>query len=138
MFVNNVTQVRVEQIEEPKTLQQLRDEVRQMVASGQPKADIPLYRGQKQNGSPVEFLKKYYSRYLLFGEQHTLFLHDLRVIDTPLARALNTVCNGGGEPMPLGTKPDLTKALISGLFTDGEETEKRVKMAQRRQKKSFF
>lgn len=125
-----------------RSLQALRDEIRAMVEERRPQEGIPLYKGQRNDGDPISFLREHYAKYLPSDGQQTLFLHDLRVIDGQLARAINSVCSGqngqNGQALPLGTKPDLTRALVSGLFLDGEDTQKRIKMALRRSKTCSF
>lgn len=116
-----------------KTIQELRNEVRHMSASGCPQHGIPQYKGRKQDGEPGVFLKKHYSEYLPSDGHHTLFLHDMRKIDPTLATALENE-RKRMDTFPLGTKSDLLAALSNGAFTDGHGSRKRIQDAERMRK----
>ena len=113
----------------PEDLQTRRDEVRMMVAAGEPSNGISTYRGKRSDGPPIDFLIERYRRYLPDGETHTLFMHDLRFIDPPLAQAVENESRGRG--LPIGTKSTLIQNLANGLYDDGAGADRRIRAAKR-------
>lgn len=127
-FVNGILPVSTKTKARP--LQELRNEVRRMVADGRPQVGIALYQGRRVDGDPVAFLKKHYAEYLPQDRQHTLFLHDLRDIDETLVTALENE-RKHLLTFPLGTKSDLLLAVARGSFFDGPGSRKRLNDALR-------
>jgi hypothetical protein len=112
-----------------RSLQELRDEVRMMVAERRPRQGIPMYLGYRYDGDPVSFLETKYASFLPKDGSHTLFLHDLREIDPRLATAIENI--GRKHPVPIGRKKDLINAVAKGDFYDGSTSQRRVKNALR-------
>jgi hypothetical protein len=137
IFPTKSVGIELEAVPKPQalSLQELRDEVRMMVAAGKPSMVIPSYKGYKQNGDPIGFLLEHYSQYLPKSDTHTLFLHDLRGIDPRLTTAIDNI-RRTGKPIPIGTKSDLINALAQGKFLDGAMSKRRVHnaMSQRKER----
>lgn len=98
----------------------LRDEVLEMIKRGSPLYGIQRFLGKTQDGDPVKFFEKQYSRYIRRGHE-VIFSPDLLKIDQALLSAMrNTVRS---DEMPIGTRVERTNAIADRRFVDSLESQ---------------